>query len=210
MSVNRVLIADDSSTTRRLLEKKLEAWDFGVTSVRDGEEAWQLLQKDDSPRLLLLDWIMPVYEGTELCRMLREKEAGSTMPTYIILLTANREKGDIVRGLEAGANDYITKPFDDAELKARLDVGLRVLSLQKQLQAKIRDLQRSLEEIKTLQGILPICPYCKKVRNDDNYWEQVEEYITHRSAAEFSHAICPSCFEKHLAPQLKDLGIRRK
>ena len=159
----------------------------------------------DSPQLMILDWMMPIYEGPELCKKMRILEGDCTNPSYIILLTGQTKKARIVEGLQAGANDYMTKPFDEAEFYARIEVGLRVLSLQKTLETKISDLKKSLNEIKILQGILPICSYCKKVRNDENYWEQVEEYVTNRSEAAFSHSICPVCYDKHIIPQLEAL-----
>ena len=160
------------------------------------------MQQENSPKLMILDWTMPYIEGPELCEMLRNKEGESTNPAYVILLTAHSSKDRIVTGLEAGANDYITKPFDESEFRARINVGLRVLSLQKALEKKVTDLEKSFAEINILQGIVPICSYCKKIRNDGDYWEQVEEYITNHSEAAFSHSICPVCYEEHIIPQL--------
>ena len=141
-------------------------------------------------------------EGVEVCRKARAED--NTMATYIILLTARGRKEDIVEGLQAGADDYLTKPVNPKELQARLQVGVRILGLQKSLSDHVKELEDALSHIKTLQGLLPICSYCKKIRNDQNYWEQMEGYITKHSKAVFSHSICPDCYEKYAKTQIKD------
>jgi sigma-B regulation protein RsbU (phosphoserine phosphatase) len=130
----RILIAEDNMTTRRILETILIKWDYEVISACDGNEAWEKLQEEDPPKLIILDWMMPGVNGVEICRRLRKINDGE--PIYIILLTARDEKNDIVEGLGAGADDYISKPFDTEELRARIDVGRRVVELQKALLEK--------------------------------------------------------------------------
>jgi len=125
------LVAEDDLTTRRILQFALGQWGYDVTAVEDGAAAWQVLQGDESPQLALLDWMMPGLEGIEVCRRVRGQHGGGSM--YIILLTSRDEQDDIVRGLDAGANDYIVKPFEPEELRARLAVGGRVVELQEQL-----------------------------------------------------------------------------
>jgi len=196
-----ILIAEDDPVSRKVLEKLLIKWGYEVVVTCDGRQAWQVLQRDDSPKLAILDWMMPELEGVDLCRKIREKE--STKTTYIILVTAKGSKEDIVAGLQAGADDYLTKPINCDELRARVQVGRRILELQNSLAGRVRELEEALSHIKTLQGLLPICSYCKKIRNDDNYWEQMEGYITKHSDAVFSHSICPECYEKYAKPQLK-------
>ena len=118
-------------------------------------------------------------------------------PTYIILLTSKGEKEDVVEGLEAGANDYIRKPFDRPELRARVRVGERVLELEAALAERIRALQDALAHVKTLQGLLPICMHCHRIRNDQQTWERLEKYISEHTEAEFTHGLCPECMKKH-------------
>src|SRR5262249_57910928 len=100
-----------------------------------------------------------------------------------------------VTGLQSGANDYVTKPFDRAELQARVCVGKSVVELQRSLALRVRELEDALSQVRQLQGLLPICCYCKKIRDDRNYWQQVETYVGDHSAARFSHAICPDCLK---------------
>ena len=115
---------------------------------------------------------------------------------YIILLTAKGSKEDLITGLESGADDYLTKPFHREELKARVQVGWRVLNLQKRLADRVHELESALSKVKQLQGLLPICCYCKRVRDGKDYWQQVEAYVMAHSEAQFTHGICPDCMEK--------------
>ncbi len=129
----QVLIADDDSVSRRMLARTLESWHYEVISACDGNEAWRLLERDNAPQLAILDWMMPGMTGPAVCGELRRR---SREPyTYVLLLTARTEKQDLIEGMESGADDYITKPFDAQELKVRLRAGLRILELQAQLLA---------------------------------------------------------------------------
>ncbi len=130
----KILIAEDDLTSRTLLKAVLRKWGWTVTAAADGRQAWEALQEKDAPRLAVLDWMMPGFDGPELCRRLRAQEGEK--PLYLILLTARGERGDIVRGLSAGADDYIAKPYDNEELRARIDVGRRILRLQEALVRK--------------------------------------------------------------------------
>jgi response regulator RpfG family c-di-GMP phosphodiesterase len=141
----------------------------------------------------------------ELCRRLRQSPG--SIPPYIILLTANHGVSEIVKGIEAGADDYLTKPYDREELRVRVQVGARIVALQTKLAEQVEQLETALGHVKQLQGILPICSYCKKIRNDSNYWQNVESYVTDHSHAEFSHGICPTCYETMVKPQLESLLI---
>lgn len=191
----RILIADDDTTSRLLLTGVLQRRGYEVTAVADGQAALDSLQRPDAPKLAILDWMMPGLEGPEVCRRLRA--APTDTPTYLILLTAQDDKQRVVEGLEAGANDYISKPFDMAELQARLAVGRRVLELQQSLSQRVLDLQAALAHVKTLQGILPICMHCHKIRNDQQSWERLERYLSGHAEIKFTHSICPECLSKH-------------
>jgi len=127
----RVLIAEDDPTSRLLLTKVLEKWGYEVTATTDGAEAWELLRSDDSPRLAILDWMMPGMDGVEVCRRVRVLD--TRQPPYIILLTALGEQDHVVTGLEAGADDFVGKPYDPAELHARVEVGRRLVELNEEL-----------------------------------------------------------------------------
>jgi len=199
----KVLVAEDNAVSRRVLEAALRTWGYDVTAVADGAHAWEALQAEDAAHLVILDWMMPRMDGLEVCRRIRESSRG--VPTYIILLTARGEREDMVCGLEAGADDYVTKPFDHKELRARVQVGARVVRLQRALSERVCQLEEALTRVKQLQGLLPICSYCKKIRNDRNYWEQVEAYITEHSEAQFSHGICPDCYNKFVRPEIEKL-----
>jgi phosphoserine phosphatase RsbU/P len=196
----RIMIAEDDPVSRCFLEVALSKWDYEVISTRDGNEAWEMFQSE-TPPIAILDWMMPGLDGAEVCRRIRTVK--TAFAPYLILLTAKSEKGDVVAGLEAGADDYITKPFNRQELRARLEVGLRIGELQKNLAARIDELETALSRVKQLQGLLPICSYCKKIRSDHDYWEQVDTYITKHSEVAFSHSICPACYDSVVEPQLK-------
>ncbi len=127
----RILIAEDDQTCRAMLAAVMKKWGYDVIAVDDGGAAWEILQQPDPPRLIILDWVMPVVDGLELCRRIRAQEGSD--PPYVILLTAKGETNDIVEALDAGANDYVTKPYDNAELRARIGVGRRMLELQADL-----------------------------------------------------------------------------
>jgi sigma-B regulation protein RsbU (phosphoserine phosphatase) len=127
----RILIAEDDRISRRLLERKLASWGYEVVSCTNGAEAWQALHRDDAPSLAILNWMMPGMDGVEVCKEIRkQKHPGYT---YIILLTARDRKRDIVEGIEAGADDYVTKPFNPHELKVRIRAGRRILEMQAEL-----------------------------------------------------------------------------
>ena len=199
----RVLIAEDDAVSRRLLETTLQKWGYEVITTTDGLQALDALSQPDAPSLAILDWMMPGMEGAEVS--LRAREAMADRLLYIILLTAKGRKEDIVEGLTAGADDYIIKPFDRSELKARINAGERILRLQAELAKRVRELELALANVKLLQGLLPICCYCKKIRNDQNYWQQVDTYIADHSEAQFTHGICPECRDKIVRPQLDRL-----
>lgn len=136
----RILIADDDFTSRCILEAILIKWGYEVISVADGTEAWETMQKPDAPRLAILDWMMPGMEGVEICRKLRENKKNEEQYIYLILLTSKRLKENIVSGMEAGADDYVVKPFDQHELRVRIRAGQRIVQLQSELLVAKQDL----------------------------------------------------------------------
>jgi CheY-like chemotaxis protein len=190
----RILIAEDDTISRHILQSTLIRWGYDVIACSDGQQAWQALQQDDALRLAILDWMMPGMDGIQICQKVRERV--SDTPVYIILLTSRRDKADIVTGLQAGADDYIIKPFDRQELQARVHVAVRVVQLQRNLSERVKQLEEALAHVKQLQKLLPICSYCKRIRNDQDYWEQAESYISHHSDTRFSHSICPECYAR--------------
>ena len=174
-----ILIVDDDLTSRLVLEATLKKLGHQVTSAKDGVAALTIFQKG-TVSLLISDMVMPDLDGLELCRRIRA--AGRSQYTYIIMLTSVGGKSGYLVGMKAGADDFIVKPFDEEMLAARLEVAQRILNLQSQ--------------VSQLSGLLPICALCKKVRDDQNYWEQVESYVARRTDAKFTHSYCPDCFNK--------------
>ncbi len=190
----KILVAEDEKTSRKILEKTLSQAGYEVTAVEDGTKALACIKRE-TPDILITDWMMPDLDGLELCRRVRTLSLPSYV--YIILWTALSQKENVIQGLDAGADDYITKPFDRTELVARVRAGERIVKLEKSLRQKNRELSEALTQVRQLKGLLPICMFCKKIRNDENYWQQIEDYIARHSEADFSHGICPECWEKN-------------
>jgi phosphoserine phosphatase RsbU/P len=203
----RILIAEDDLTSRTVLTAVLKKQGHEVTITVNGAEAWQAMQQPDAPKLAILDWMMPEMDGLEVVRRVRALQ--TDRPPYIIMLTAKGEKADIIAGLDAGANDYLAKPFDIGELRARIEVARRMVEMQDALAAKVQELHMAFDQIKTLRGIVPICANCKKIRDDQGYWSQVEVYVRDHTEAEFSHSICPECV-KILYPELTGVTTEGK
>ena len=189
-----ILIADDDITSRFMLNSLLKKQGYRVVEACNGLEAWEIMQQKEHPMLVILDWVMPEMDGIEVCHKIRSIKTDE--PPYIIMLTSQDKKENIIEGLAVGANDYISKPYHQGELQSRVSVGIYTLDLQSKLVTNVRELKNALDHIKILQGIIPICSFCKRIRNDQNYWEQVEEYISKHSGAAFSHGICPTCLKK--------------
>jgi len=174
----KILIAEDSATSRLMLEDALQ--NLGHTSLvaRDGNEAWEIFQREQVS-LIISDWVMPGLDGLELCRQIRATKRPRYV--YFILLTALEGKSNYMEAMEAGVDDFINKPFDIDQLRARLNVAERIISLQVQ--------------VKQLQGILPTCSVCKKIRDKSNQWVPIESYIHQHTEADFSHSYCPDCLK---------------
>lgn len=197
----RILIAEDDLTSRKMLSAVLIKNGYDVLEVENGQAAMETLLEPDAPKLAILDWMMPKMDGVSVIQ--RVRALPDEKRPYIILLTTRNEQDDIITGLQAGADDYICKPFVLGELKARVHVGRRMIELQERLAHQVVKLNKALKENKILQGIIPICMYCKKIRDDQGFWAQVESYVSKYSPAEFSHSICPSCMSEHF-PDVDD------
>lgn len=204
----KILIAEDDPISAYLVQNTLAIFGYDVVVTRDGLEAWEVFQQQDTPQLAIIDWMMPGMDGVEVCQRVRQIETST--PPYLILLTAKGAKENIVEGLSSGANDYIIKPFDRNELRARVQVGMTVVQLQQSLAKRVSELEDAVAHVKLLQGILPICSYCKHVRDDQNYWQTVESYVSNHSEAKFSHSVCPSCYEAVVKPQMEAFKVAEK
>ena len=202
-----VLVADDEPVSRTVVSAMLKKAGYPVILANDGEQAWKMLDAADSPSLALLDWEMPGLQGPEVVERIRSR--ASQAPTYVILLTSRDSSADIVRGLRAGADDYVTKPANEDELIARVNVGARVVQLQIALADRVRSLEEALANVRALQTLLPMCAYCKSIRNDQNYWEKVETYFSQHSNVSFTHSYCPNCYERFVRPELEALEDAR-
>jgi DNA-binding response OmpR family regulator len=191
-----VLIADDEESSRKLVRAILKSTGYALIEASNGQETLTLLQKSTTPIVGLIDWEMPELDGLEVCRQARL--ASDLPPLFLILLTVRDSLQDVVAGLQSGANDYVTKPFDHTELLARVNVGARLVELQQALIDQARELRDALAQFRQLSGLLPICSYCKKIRDDKNYWQQVESYVSEHTDAQFSQGICPECYNLHI------------
>jgi phosphoserine phosphatase RsbU/P len=190
----RVVIAEDDRVTARSLSGLAGSWGYETIVASDGESALRIVTEDQRPQLVLLDWMLPGMDGPEVCRRIRG--LGLSASSYVILLTSRSARADVVEGLNAGADEYLVKPFDVEELRARLNAGMRILDLQQRLSHQVRELEAALANIKKLTGLLPICAYCKSIRDDSNYWHRVEEYVSVHADVTFSHGICPKCLPR--------------
>lgn len=192
----RILVAEDDVVLRRHVSICLTAWGHEAIECCDGAEAWTVLTEPDPPRIAILDWNMPKKDGIVLCHDIRHRSDLSSL--YVILITANRDRRDMIAGLESGADDYITKPVDWDELRVRLRNASRVVALQEQLALRVSELQSALTNVKTLRGMVPLCAHCRRIRDDDDYWKRLEEYVSEHSHARFSESICPECRRKEV------------
>lgn len=183
----KVLAAEDDPVTRRILVAVLEQLGHAVIQAVDGQVAWEQFQLEPVDAVIT-DWMMPRMDGIELTRRIRAEPRERY--TYVLMLTALNGRDRYLDGMKAGADDFLPKPVDREELHARLRVADRILGLQ--------------STVRQLEGLLPICSYCKKIRDESQQWSQVEEYVSRRTEAKFSHGICPDCYERHLRPQLDE------
>jgi sigma-B regulation protein RsbU (phosphoserine phosphatase) len=186
----KLLIVEDDPIAGAVLEASLKALGHTVELAVNGEDAWRKFLATPR-RLVISDWMMPGVDGLELCRRIRTKGGDYT---YFILLSSLATSGEnLDQAMAAGVDDFLAKPPKAAELKARLHVAERILSY--------------VTQVRQLQEIIPVCGYCRKMRDDKNYWSQVEEYIGKQTGSSFSHGVCPDCYERMLVPEMKKLGV---
>lgn len=188
----KILTVEDDSVARAVLRQALRRLGHEAVEAADGEAAWDLLQKTEGVRVVVSDWIMPNSDGLELCKRVRGR-VGSEYTYFILLTSRDATEENQMAAADAGVDDFLTKPLDFPELWTRLRVAERIL--------------RYTTQVRQLEEMLPICSYCKKIRDDQNYWKQIEQYFSERAGAEFSHSVCPDCMRTHVQPQLDRLGI---
>jgi CheY-like chemotaxis protein len=181
----RILLAEDDAVAGTTLTAILTAQGHDVESVENGIDAWGLWQVARH-RVVVSDWLMPGMDGIELCRKIRGRPPGPY--TYFVMQTIRTGLKNFLEAMRAGADDFITKPIVPEELVARLEVAERILGLR--------------EELLTLEGLLAMCSYCKRIRDTDGAWTTLERYVEARSTARFSHGVCEDCYQKYLKPQV--------
>jgi len=185
----KVLAVEDDNVARAILKRSLERLGHEVAEARDGEEAWAMWQKD-RPRVIVCDWLMPRLDGLKLCKLIRAQEGNEYV--YFILLTAAGATVQNTRAAaDAGVDDFLNKPIDLSRLWARLRVAERIL--------------KYTTQVHRLEEMMPMCSYCKKIRDDQNYWQQIESYINERTGTEISHSVCPDCYQRVVVPELERL-----
>jgi sigma-B regulation protein RsbU (phosphoserine phosphatase) len=177
----KILVAEDENASRLVLAASLVKRGHEVVAVEDGRKAWEAFKKEYFP-VLISDWLMPEMDGLALCREIRKLPHDNY--TYLVLLTALEGKTNYLEAMDAGADDFITKPFDADQLTARIQVAERILRLHR--------------HVNQLEGLLPICCSCKKIRDGNDNWQRVESYIEIHSEARFTHGYCPECYEKFM------------
>jgi DNA-binding response OmpR family regulator len=237
-----ILVVEDSITQAQHLRYVLDRFGYPVTIAHDGNEAMKSIEKQ-KPSVVISDVMMPGMDGYELCRQIKSNDGLKDIP--VILLTSLKDPRDIIKGLECGADHFITKPYKEDYLLSHIqyifvnrelrrtamaDLGIEIFFaghkhfltstriqildllfstyeavLQKnfELERINQELKQSIETIKTLSGLIPICSNCKKIRNDDGYWQQLEEFIKEHSDAEFTHGLCPECEQRIYAKFFK-------
>lgn len=176
-----VLVVDDDPSTVSMVSTVLKKQGHSIVTAPDGDQGWQLVRQNPVD-MIVSDWMMPGLEGPDLCKMVRKLSRERYV--YIILLTSLSGRERFLEGMQAGADDFMRKPVDVEELIARVTAAERILGLH--------------QHVAQLEGLLAICSYCKKIRDDGGQWVQVEHYMSRRTQLEFSHGVCPICKAKVL------------
>ncbi len=185
----KILAVEDDPVARRVLHQALRNLDHEVLQAEDGEQALAVLEREPV-RVVVSDWMMPNVDGLELCRRIRSRPGADYV--YFILLTGRTaDRDNQGEAADAGVDDFLTKPLDPTDLWMRLRVAERIL--------------RYATQVQQLEAFLPICSYCKKVRDDQNYWQQIEGYINARTGTDFSHSVCPDCYKDVVLPEIEKL-----
>ena len=189
----KILAVEDDPVARAVLRKALQKLGHEVIEAKDGQEAWALMEAEPV-RVIVSDWMMPNLSGLELCRKLRARSGSEYV--YFILITANSaDSANRIEAADAGVDDFLSKPLNVEELWMRLRVAERIL--------------RFATQVRQLEELLPICSYCKKIRDDQNYWQQMEGYINERTGSEFSHSVCPDCMVRVVQPEIDKMRAKR-
>lgn len=183
----KILIAEDDPASRRLMETVLKNAGHDVVSFPDGLSAWGYYASEPV-NYVICDWMMPEMDGIELCRRIRQHTSSSY--TYFILVTAKSDRDSYHRAMNEGVDDFLAKPLDATELFLRLRVAQRIISFDSQL--------------RELKALMPICMVCKKIRDDDGYWQQVESYLHEHEGMDFTHGICPVCYQRMLESESQE------
>lgn len=190
----KVLIVDDDLCILASLERQVECWGYNVILASNGDEALSILNDDDPPLIVLLDWMMPKKDGIEVLKEIRASPLGESV--YFIMLTAREKTDSLSEALKYGANDYIQKPYNVKELNARINVAERMIILQREKEERIRQLEEAKIEINELRSLLPVCSVCKKICTDGNEWVPIESYVENNTKTDLTHTYCPSCYEQ--------------
>lgn len=185
----KILAVEDDAVARAVLRQALRKLGHEVVEATDGEAAWKVLEHEPV-RVVVSDWMMPNSDGLDLCRKVRGR-VGSEYIYFILLTSRDATADNQNEAADAGVDDFLTKPLDISELWTRLRVAERIL--------------RYTTQVRQLEEMLPICSYCKKIRDDQNYWQQIEGYISERTGSDFSHSVCPDCYKGVVLPELEQI-----
>ncbi|HYE33742.1 MAG TPA: response regulator [Methylomirabilota bacterium] len=187
-----VIVADDDAVNLRLVGSLVSTWDYYPILCSNADQALKEARSTHGPLIFVLDWNMPGTDGMELAKTLKKLNPAH----YILMLSSRVSNADLTRALEDGADDYLRKPFEPTELRARVLAGHRTIQLNVRLQQKIAELEETLARVQQLESLLPICMHCKKIRDPEQRWTSVEHYISARTQSRFTHGICPECLER--------------
>ena len=186
----KILIVEDNAVSAAVLEAALVKLGHQPTRAADGIMGWDAFLVEPV-RVVVSDWLMPGMDGLELCKRIRAQ--GGEYVYFILLSAQESSGGNLEQAIKAGVDDFLHKPVKIDELRMRLHVAERILNYSTQVQQ--------------LESFIPLCSYCKKVRDDKNYWSQIESYINTRTGSQFSHGVCPDCYDRVLVPQMVAVGV---